>query len=616
MTDHKYDNEVQPDNKFGHTLELLDRHLPENPVGGVHLDIACGFGHIAEPLVDAHGVHYVGVDVDEAALEDLRSRGHEAHVADLGNDSASDALLKILDGRRLVSVTFLDGLEHLTEGSFALEAVGRLVSQERAVAVFSVPNVTHLDVAIKNLLGQWTYTEAGLLDDTHYRLWSASGLQTALRRAGLQRIDAYDVLAAHSDQHFPADHVGLSESTNIGQWLRDTRARAEPHAITNQFVWAATSVPPRPQTTDVRPVADTFLSIIMRTQGRRPQELREALLCLAGQTSTDFEILLVAHKTTVEQQKLVERIVADQPPSMRARIRLIRLDHGRRSAPLNLALAEARGRYVGIFDDDDVVLADWVAAFASAEQDKQGCILRGVTLRQEVEVALVRGMAGVRATGSPESVYTQDFSLTEHLAENQSPPIGWVFPRSLHQDFGLGFEESMTTTEDWEFLLRAASLAGVADIPQVLAIYHIWQGRESSRTLHPQDEWIQNQREIERRIDSSPLLLPAGETRTLRGKLLRLAQLERHTKQQQALLAKRQARITALEERLGKARTRETVLKTRLANERRLRARLRRRLDRLSGTRPQPGRNPLSQGGGLRRRLRPRTRLKALLGRK
>jgi 2-polyprenyl-3-methyl-5-hydroxy-6-metoxy-1,4-benzoquinol methylase len=96
VTDHKYDNEVQPDNKFGHTLELLARHLPENPAGGVHLDIACGFGHIAEPLVDAHGVHYVGVDIDEAALEDVRSRGLEAHVADLGNDGASDALLKIL----------------------------------------------------------------------------------------------------------------------------------------------------------------------------------------------------------------------------------------------------------------------------------------------------------------------------------------------------------------------------------------------------------------------------------------------------------------------------------------------------------------------------------------
>ena len=56
MSDHKYDNEVQADNKFGHTLELLARHMPEDAAGGVHLDIACGFGHIAEPLIDTYKI--------------------------------------------------------------------------------------------------------------------------------------------------------------------------------------------------------------------------------------------------------------------------------------------------------------------------------------------------------------------------------------------------------------------------------------------------------------------------------------------------------------------------------------------------------------------------------
>ncbi|QWZ07220.1 methyltransferase domain-containing protein [Nocardioides panacis] len=611
MSDHKYDNEVQADNKFGHTLELLARHMPEDAAGGVHLDIACGFGHIAEPLVDAHGVHYVGIDVDEAGLADLRARGLEGHAADLSTDDATDALLKILDGRRLVSVTFLDGLEHLTDGSHALAAVGQLVSQERAVAVFSVPNVTHVDVAIKNLLGQWTYTEAGLLDATHYQLWSAGSLEAALRRAGLQKVDTYDVELARSDQHFPTDHVGLSESTTIGEWVRSVRRRADPHAITNQFVWAVTSVPPRSDSTDVRQVSDTFLSVIMRTQGRRPQELREALLCLAGQSNEDFEVVLVAHKTSLEEQKTVEQVIADQPPGLRSRIRLLLLDHGRRSSPLNLALAEARGRYVGIFDDDDIVMGHWVESFAAAERQTPGRILRGVTLRQDVAVAHVRALPGVRAVSSPDSIYTQDFSLTEHLAANQSPPIGWVFPRSLYLDFGIKFEESMTTTEDWEFLLRAAEIAGVADIPRVLAIYHIWRDRESSRTLHPQDEWLQNQQEIERRIDSQPFLLPAGETRKLRRELLRLRALETQTAQQQRTLAQRDRRIAQLEDRVKGLRERQAKVRGQLQRERRRRARLARQARR-AGPAPATSTPVL---GGLRRRLRLRTRAKALLGR-
>ena len=42
------------------------------------------------------------------------------------------------------------------------------------------------------------------------------------------------------------------------------------------------------ETADARP----FLSIITRTQGRRPHTLTEVLVCLTAQTDTDFELLL------------------------------------------------------------------------------------------------------------------------------------------------------------------------------------------------------------------------------------------------------------------------------------------------------------------------------------
>uniref|UniRef100_UPI0010A83135 class I SAM-dependent methyltransferase n=1 Tax=Cellulomonas telluris TaxID=2306636 RepID=UPI0010A83135 len=149
---HKYDNEVQPDNKFGHTLRLLEQHLPVD-LGddGVHLDLACGFGHIAEPITDRFGLHYIGVDLDDQELDEVRRRGLEAHAADLTDPDVAERLRKVLDGRRLVSVTFLDGLEHLTNGTYALNALGELLAEHRAVAVTSVPNVTHLDVGIKTL---------------------------------------------------------------------------------------------------------------------------------------------------------------------------------------------------------------------------------------------------------------------------------------------------------------------------------------------------------------------------------------------------------------------------------------------------------------------------------
>lgn len=582
---------VQPDNKLGHAMRLLEAHLPtERGDDGVHLDLACGSGALAEPLGEWLGLRYVGVDIDGDALAALRERGLEAHAVDLAAPDVAERLRAVLDGRRLVSVTFLDGLQHLSDGSHVLHALGELLAEHRALAVASVPNVTHLDVGLKAVLGTWDYTEAGLLDARHLHLFSERGLSAALRAAGLAPIGREDVVLARSDQHFPRDHVGISEATTFSRYLRGVRHDAEPTGLVNQFVWALTAAPPQPAPRWVEPASqetETFLSVVMRTQGRRIQELREALLCLAAQSSQDFEVLVVAHKTNAEEQKAVEVVIDDQPPSLRERIRLVLLDRGQRSAPINAGIEAARGRYVAIFDDDDVVMGDWVKEFRDAEREHGGRILRTIALKQGASVDSVRGLPGIRSTTAPEKAYDSDFSLAGHLVANQSPPIGWIFPRSLHTHFGLEYDDSMTTTEDWEFLLRAAQLAGVTDIARGTAIYRWWETRESSRTAHPVDEWAQNQREIERRIDSRPFLLPAGESRQLRADLLELKELRKRTKRMQR-------RITQLER---KSTQKQSQIR-----------RLQRRLRRMRRELRQPA-APVRPT--LRQRLRPRTRLRA-----
>lgn len=523
MSGHKYDNAVGPYNAYGHCLELLSRTT--SPSTGVHLDLACGLGPIAEPLIASHGIQYVGVDYDADTVRILEERGFEAYTADLNSPQVEDDLRRILAGRPLASVSMLDGLEHLVDGQHVLEAISALLAEHRALCVLSVPNVTHLDVATKALLGQWEYTETGLLDRTHYHLFSATSLEDALRSAGLVRVDAYDVVMAESDQHFPPDHGALSRATPLGQYLRSLRESVDAHGQTNQFVWAVAPAPTRPE----RPAPEEdapFLSVIMRTQGRRDQELREVLLSLAAQSSTNFELLLVAHRVTVDQQMQVERVIEDQPAEFRARIRLMLLDTGGRAAPLNHAMRRARGRYIVVLDDDDIVLEDWVGTFEGHENVQPGRILRVQAAVHEVTRVQVRGLTAVRGTASPDTPYDPDFSLAVHLATNHSPINTWAFPRTLHRDFGMEFDESMSTTEDWEFLIRGAEVVGVLDIPAVLAMYHWWTSHESSRTQHHQDEWLQNHTEVQRRLDRKPLLLPAAETRLLRTKLLRLGEVE------------------------------------------------------------------------------------------
>ena len=54
-----------------------------------------------------------------------------------------------------------------------------------------------------------------------------------------------------------------------------------------------------------------FLSVVIRTQGKREDGLRESLLCMSAQSNQNFEILLIGHKLGSTQKKLVEEILSE-----------------------------------------------------------------------------------------------------------------------------------------------------------------------------------------------------------------------------------------------------------------------------------------------------------------
>ncbi|MGA1835573.1 methyltransferase domain-containing protein [Herbiconiux sp. 11R-BC] len=520
MTERKYDNAYSAENLYGHAMALLRDHADPAAGDAIHLDIACGYGAIAEVVEAELGLRYVGVDIDEPAVEALRKRGFEAHGASLAEPgTVLAALRRIVAGRSVASITVLDGLEHFPDGTELLAALRALLAENSAVVVFSIPNVTHRDVGYKLALGSWEYTSTGLLDNTHVRLFGELELERVLRAAGLHRVGRNDFLLSRSDQHYPIGHPVLQPGTTINQFFNELRDQAEPNGRVNQFVWACVPGPARESSSasaPAAPTADPFLSVVVRTQGRRPAEIEETLLCLAGQTNTDFEVVVIAHNVDVATQIQIEGAIEGLPDWLRAASKLVLVDHGNRATLLNTGLDEARGRYVVALDDDDLVFAHWVESFATLEKKYPGRVLRSVCGRQESDRVAVRQGAGTRAESAVSMIYAKEFSFIEHLSLNSSPFMSVALPRALSRDLGIRFDESLTTTEDWDYLLRAVSTVGVADSGRLTAIYRGWAAQESSITEHVREEWLLNQYAVDRKIDSQPILLPAGETRAIR----------------------------------------------------------------------------------------------------
>ena len=167
------------------------------------------------------------------------ARGFEGHVLDLSGDedAVHGALAALVGDRPLAAVLLLDVIEHLVDPGPLLRALARLDAERGGVhLIASIPNVTHVDVGIKVLLGRWDLTKIGLLDDTHVRFYNERLVNETLAGGGWVEADADDVVNPFSDQLFPADAPALRPGVPIRQLLWRLRMAAAGHGETYQFV--------------------------------------------------------------------------------------------------------------------------------------------------------------------------------------------------------------------------------------------------------------------------------------------------------------------------------------------------------------------------------------------
>lgn len=536
-----YQFQFAEDNVYGHAFELIKRF---GATSGVHLDLGCGYGAIAEPLRDI-GLTYVGVDRSTDGLEDLRKRGFEVHPLNMADHEHLETRLRaILAERPLASISILDTLEHLPNDPEVLACIRRFVGGSAIPLIISVPNVAHRDIAFKLLGGQWTYTKTGLLDHTHVVHHTEKLLSSLMMGSGWQQVGRKDFLLELSDQHFPEDSVLLSPHSLLNKFLRQIRDGSDGNARVNQFVRAYLPGQLRAAALieDRESPSRPFLTVILRTQGTRQATLRDALLCLTAQTCQDFEVLVVAHKVDTEHQIMIERQIQDLPAVIRSRIRFLKVDHGGRATPLNVGVENASGHYISMLDDDDLVFGHWVESFESAADISDGCVLRAVAVAQDIDqIEWNKTTGGFRTAGGIQKSYPTEYDLYAHLTLNFSPLMTLSFPRTLFQELGFRFDEELKTCEDWDLQVRAVLVCGVKEISETTGVYRRWRSGLSSYNLHSQKEWMHDHDRILSRLDAEPHLFPPGTVRKIASQNDQLQSREREIAELRSQVASIQA---------------------------------------------------------------------------
>jgi glycosyltransferase involved in cell wall biosynthesis len=208
------------------------------------------------------------------------------------------------------------------------------------------------------------------------------------------------------------------------------------------------------------------VSVVTRTKNR-PLLLQRALDSVGQQRFTDWEHLIV---NDGGDPSPVDRLAAGEP-----RRRTI---HNPRSygmeAASNVALRQARGRYVVVHDDDDswdpAFLEATVALLDQAAPSVGGVITGTVKVRERIE-----GDRVIRIDETPINEWLEQVTLRRVAVDNPFQTIAFLYRRAILDQIGY-YREDLPVAGDWEFNLRFCRLYEIAVIRRPLARYHLREG--------------------------------------------------------------------------------------------------------------------------------------------
>lgn len=157
------------------------------------LEIGCATGYISERL-KAQGCYVVGVEIDKNAAKIAKEICDKVIEGDIETIE--------LPPDKFDVITCIDVLEHLKNPKAVLEKVTYNL-KENGIIIISVPNIANWKIRLNLLLGNFNYTETGILDETHLRFFTYKTIKELIDSSGLKVI--YEDISPSFPFPFPVD---------------------------------------------------------------------------------------------------------------------------------------------------------------------------------------------------------------------------------------------------------------------------------------------------------------------------------------------------------------------------------------------------------------------------
>lgn len=148
------------------------------PRGRVFLDVGCGEGALAGVLKEAGAARVAGIERTHDAAGVARG-----HLDVLVEGDVGEVELPFQPAE-FDYIVFADVLEHLPQPEAVLRRMLPFLKPDGRVIV-SVPNMRFYAVLLRLILNRWEYTDSGVRDRTHLRIFTRRSLVRMLEEEGL-----------------------------------------------------------------------------------------------------------------------------------------------------------------------------------------------------------------------------------------------------------------------------------------------------------------------------------------------------------------------------------------------------------------------------------------------
>jgi glycosyltransferase involved in cell wall biosynthesis len=219
---------------------------------------------------------------------------------------------------------------------------------------------------------------------------------------------------------------------------------------------------------------DRSVTLVMRTVGGRPREIRRAIASVAAGAWQPVEVVVVYQGPEDAQWADIQRLPQEFPSVAVRALRNAGVGD-RRAENLNIGWEAGHGRFLGFLDDDDTLQPEHLQLLVEAiEVSGRAWAYSQVVLRKEDEALAI--------VSESRPFRRHRFSLQSLWNENFLPIHSLLIDRSAlaaplrHRPFC----EELNRSEDWDFLLRLAFHHEPAVVEQFTCIYHVSTGARNT----------------------------------------------------------------------------------------------------------------------------------------